>query len=407
MKKTYLIFGLAMKSLFTLAQTVPADAAYKKQKLKETDVQAIFSYYLQDGNHSAVTGGTGTEELTVYAPEITITHKPDTLQAISFNAGVDVITSASTDNIDFLRSSASLVDARTHVTLGYSRKLGRTGLTAGLNTGLSVESDYTSLPVGLSVSHRTHDGNRELQLSAQYFYDDLRWGRIDDDYYRPVSLVYPVELRYKEWFDTYTRHSLNINLAWFQVVNTRMNIAFTPGLIYQSGLLCTPFHRVYFQESIFPWVERLPDKRWKIPLGLQANIFATRRVMLRSYYRYYWDNFGIRSHTLSLEVPVKLSPQWTVAPHVRLYRQSASSYFKPYKEHTKTEPYYTSDYDLSAFSSIKTGVTVRYAPQAEMIRHYFFNEASVRYAWYKRSDGLYAHTFTLLMDFKRSKTKGN
>lgn len=242
-----------------------------------------------------------------------------------------------------------------------------------------------------------------MQLNIQYYYDDLRWGRIDDDYYRPVSLVYPAELRYKEWFDIYTRQSWNFNGAWFQIVNKRMNVSFMPGLAYQKGLLSTPFHRVYFEGSPFPKVENLPMERWKIPLGFQANIFATNNVILRGYYRFYWDNWGIRSHTLSLEIPVKITPVWTIAPHIRWYQQTASTFFQPYKEHNPGATYYTSDYDLSGFTSIKTGLTIRYAPQAEFIKHYFFNEASIRYAFYKRSDGLHAHMFTLLLDMKRSK----
>lgn len=403
MKRKYLLFGLLMKSFCSFAQSEQHEAVYKKQKLKETEVQAIFSYYTQDGNHSAVTGGKGTEELTVYAPEITITHKPDTINTITFNAGVDVITSASTDNIDFVITSASRVDARSHISLGYSRKLGQSGITAGINTGLSIESDYTSLPLGISVSHINPDASREVQINFQYYYDDLRWGRIDDDYYKPISLVYPTELRYKEWFDIYTRSSYNLNFSLFQIVNKRMNIAFTPGLIYQHGLLSTPFHRVYFKEEVLPKVEHLPQQRWKIPVGFQANIFATNSIIIRSYYRFYWDNFGILSNTLSLEVPVKISPEWTIAPHVRFYQQTASEYFKPYKEHIKGEAFYTSDYDLSAFTSIKTGITLRYAPQAQFLKYYFFNEADIRYAYYKRSDGLYAHTITLLLDLKRSK----
>ncbi|MFA6058298.1 MAG: DUF3570 domain-containing protein [Taibaiella sp.] len=405
MKKKYLLFGLLMKSFCSFAQSEQHETVYKKQKLKETTVQAIFSYYIQDGNHSAVTGGKGTEELTVYAPEVTITHKPDTVNTITFNAGVDVITSASTDNIDFVISSASRVDARSHVSLGYSRKLGKSGITAGVNTGLSIESDYTSLPLGVSISHINPDASRELQINFQYYYDDLRWGRIDDDYYKPVGLVYPSELRYKEWFDNYKRNSYNLNFSLFQIVNKRMNIAFTPGLIYQNGLLPTPFHRVYFKEVVLPKVENLPQQRWKIPVGFQVNIFATNSIIIRSYYRFYWDNFGIWSNTLSLEVPVKVSPEWTIAPHVRFYQQTASEYFKPYKEHVKDETFYTSDYDLSAFTSIKTGITLRYAPQASFLKYYFFNEAAVRYAWYKRSDGLSAHMITLLLDLKRSKLK--
>jgi hypothetical protein len=40
---------------------------FKAKKLKLEEVNLVTSYYTQDGNHSAVTGGIGTEKLTDYA----------------------------------------------------------------------------------------------------------------------------------------------------------------------------------------------------------------------------------------------------------------------------------------------------------------------------------------------------
>lgn len=405
MKKKYLLFGLLAKSFFSFGQKHAEPTVYRKQKLKEIEVQVLCSYYTQEGNHSAVTGGTGTEELSVFAPEATISYRPDSSNNITFNAGADVITSASTDKIDYVISSASRKDVRSHFHLGYSRKLGNSGITAGIGTGLSIESDYLSIPLGLSFSYISPDASREIQVRFQSYFDDLRWGRLNENYHRPVRLIYPVELRYKEWYDTYRRSSYNLNLAIYQAINKKVQAALMPELVYQKGLLSTPFHRVYVRNEFLPRVENLPGERWKVPVGLQVNIFATRRIILRSYYRFYWDDIGITAHTLQLEVPVKVSPQFTITPHFRWYTQTASKYFLPYKEHNSFEVFYTSDYDLSAFNSYKTGITLRYAPQAAFLRHYFFSEAGLRYAWYRRSDGLSAHMFTLLFDFKYSKGK--
>ncbi len=244
---------------------------------------------------------------------------------------------------------------------------------------------------------------RELTVGLQCYFDDLRWGRIDDDYWRPVGLVYPIELRYREWYDTYRRTSYNLSFAFYQVINKRVQVAVFPELVYQKGLLSTPFHRVFFTDPLVEKVEYLPEERWKIPIGLQANIFAGKRLVIRSYYRFYQDNIGIRAHTFQLELLVKVSPQFSIAPHVRFYTQTASTYFKPFGGHEVTAKYYTSDYDLSAFNSVKTGLTLRYAPQARFLHRYLFKEANLRYAYYKRSDGLYAHMMSILLDFNYSK----
>ena len=80
MKKHYIIIGLLAASLTSAGQRL--DSAYKKQVLSKTDVQIMFSYYTQDNNHSAVTGGIGTESLQVYSPQIYIDHQRDSFNTI-------------------------------------------------------------------------------------------------------------------------------------------------------------------------------------------------------------------------------------------------------------------------------------------------------------------------------------
>jgi len=403
MKRLFIAAGLLAGYFSASAQQRTDSSAYKKQQVSQTDIQVLFSFYTQDGNHSAVTGGTGTENLQVYATDVSITHRPDLRNTYSLGLGIDMITSASTDNIDFVKSSASRHDNRFHLNAGYSRQLKKPSVRVGINSGLALESDYLSVPLGVSVEHDNADHSRQWSAGLQCYFDDLRWGRFDPDYYSPETLVYPSELRDTAWFDIYRRSSYNLNLALYQVVNQRMQFAVFPELVYQKGLLSTPFHRVYFTEQNAPRVENLPRERWKFPIGLQFNVFAGRRTIIRSYYRFYHDNFGITGHTFQLEVPVKATPQLTIAPLFRFYTQTEAKYFKPYKTHQLQESYYTSDYDLSHFNSYKAGINARYALFKQVSRHYSFQEIGLRYAFYKRSDGLSAHMISLLLDFKRSK----
>lgn len=396
MRKISLTVILFVASLGASGQQ--PDTAYTKKQLARTDVQLLFSYYGQDGDHSAVTGGTGTEKLTVYAPDISLQHHFNPANRLDFSAGVDVITSASTDKIDFVVSSASRRDTRIHTNVGYSHSFKKPGLTLGGSTAFSMESDYLSLGGGLSLSHLNPSQSREVGLSFQAFFDDLRWGRLDDDYRKPVTLVYPSELRFKEWFNIYTRRSFNFEASIYQVINQRLVVAFYPGLTYQAGLLCTPFHRVFFNDYKTTRVENLPDRRLKIPLGIQANAFVGGRWIVRAYYRWYWDDFGIRAHTFDLETLVKITPAFTLSPFGRFYTQTAATYFKPYRAHALPDTYYTSDYDLSEFQSLKIGLGMRYAPFKKIWKRVDFNALELRYAFYKRTDGLAAHIVTLLWD---------
>ena len=96
-----------------------------------------------------------------------------------------------------------------------------------------------------------------------------------------------------------------------------------------EGLLSTPFHRVYFSDQELPDIERLPESRLKIPLALRLNYKASDNLIVRTYYRYYSDDFGIQAHTFNLELPIYLSDVWTISPFYRYHTQSGSKYFLP------------------------------------------------------------------------------
>ena len=383
MKLSGLIILLIIATSTARAQQ--QDSIFTKKSVKSTQIELLFSYYQQDGNHSAVTGGEGTEKLNVYLNKLNVSHAIDSFNTILIEGGIDIISSASTDNIDMIVSSASAEDNRLWAAIGYQRLLKNKKQLIGGKPSFSIESDYLSWGFTGWWNSQNNLNNWRYGITAQFFADDLRWGRLNEDYRRPVTLVYPEELRDSVWFDTYMRYSYNFNFDIQHDINRRMTIGFFPGLIFQHGLLSTPFHRFYFTGAIDAVVENLPRQRVKLPLGIQLNTFVGARTVLQLYYRYYWDNFGINAHTISLEAPVKLLPQLTFTPFIRFYTQQGAKYFFPYQTAGPTEAYFTSDYDLSQFNSIKLGAGIK----LRSIRNAFFKQVSLRYAYYSRSDGLY------------------
>lgn len=414
--RTVAVFAIlfSFSTMFSLRARAQQDSSYTKKNVSETEIQLLYSHYVQEGEHSAVTGGSGTEELQVASPDLYIVHSIDSAQKLYAGIGVDVVTSASTDRIDFHLSSASRRDLRGHLALGYSRQLG--GAATGTGGGsvelgakglLSIESDYFSRGLDLWASSSDKWENRSVTLRLQAFFDDLRWGRLSSKHFlTPVKLIYPEELRYKEWDNRYDRTSLNAALGFTQVVNKRIIVGLFPGLVYQYGLLSTPFHRVYFSDTGQVRVEHLPDNRLKVPIGLQLNTFLGSRWVVRSYYRFYWDDFGILSNTGSVEVTAKLNPYFSVAPFARYYSQSRARYFQPFGEHSAADEFYTSDYDLSGFTSTEFGLGLRYAPLDPLFGGTFlFREIALRYSYYRRQDGLSAHFLSTVFSLKTGENK--
>ena len=355
---------------------------------REIDINFLFNYYDQEGKHSAVTGGQGTEELSDRAMKIVVNVPLDSISTLNFGTHLNVYTSASTDLIDSNVSSASRHDLRNQFDVGYTREIPGKKQKYGLNFGGSTESDYISIYGGGNWSKNFNNNNRQVGLSFQAFFDT--W-----------LLIFPEELRNTqatEFIETNRRKSFNLSITLAQVLNKKLQVAVFSDLVYQTGLLSTPFHRVYFNVADSLRIEKLPSRRFKFPVGVRLNYFSTDHLILRFYYRFYHDNFGINAHTLSLETPFKVNSFFSIYPFYRYHKQTSSRYFKPFKTHSLQQTYYTSDFDLSGFDSHKVGLGLHFAPIWGIGRFKLFSKTKItrfksidlRYAWYSRSDGLSA-----------------
>ena len=286
--------------------------------------------------------------------------------------------------------------------MGYARQLADKQTTVGLGAGVSKEYDYLSFNVAGSWARTSKDGNREVSVAGQAFFDQ-------------VTLITPAELRVggtqNHDYGSDTRQSFNLSVVLAQVLTQRVQVAFSTELVAQRGLLATPFHRVYFRETGDALgqarVENLPRLRYKYPVGIRLTYYATDLIQLRGYYRFYNDNFGIQAHTFELETPLKLSSSFTLYPFYRYHTQTAADYFAPYMAHSVTEEFYTSDYDLAAFSAQKVGLGFRFSPLYGLSRFKTpfggriakFKALDMRYAHYRQNTGLTADIISADLSF--------
>ena len=393
-KRHWLIGALVFFPFFTKAQFV-IDTA--QVKVKKTEIELVYNHYLQDGNNSAVTGGIGTEELTVYGPSLTI-KRTSGKHAITFNTGSDIISSASTDNIDYIVSSASSMDARSYLDVKYEREL-KQDISVFGGGGVSVESDYLSINSKVGFFKKNKRKGQTYLLELQMYNDDLRWGRLDDDEDGPVGLIYPSELRFRQWYDGYRRNSFNLKLGFTQVINQRNILGVFPELAYQKGVLETPFHRVYFTDESLG-VEQLPEERYKMATTLKLNSFIRGNVVLKNSINGYVDNFGIFAFSIENETAIKIDPFFTLLANVRFFQQRSSKYFKPYGGHQVEEEFYTSDYDLSNLRTYNLGMGLKYFPTKYLGRKVIFNAIVFRYNFMYRSNILRAHSLSAVFNFE-------
>jgi len=391
LKASFLILFLVGMMSATYAQDEQNLETKSDVEPKGAEIDFLFNYYNQDGNNAAVTGGRGTEELNNVAPSVIFNIPLDSTKTLVTNFGFDKYSSASTDRIDNNVSSASSSDTRVYFNASYKKKNPYRKETYTYKVGISSEFDYLSTSFGLGWAKESKNGNRELNVNGTVYLDT--W-----------TLIYPAEMRNgQELLANDKRQSYNFSVNLAQVLTKRLQGSLSAEYVLQTGLLSTPFHRVYFNDGIdnpifkSHDIERLPDSRTKIPLGVRLNYYLNDLIILRSYYRFYWDDWGVQSHTASLEAPIKITDKFTLFPTYRYYTQTAADYFYPKEEALSTFEFYTSDYDLSNYDAHQYGMGVQYKDifTSARVLSFGLKTINLRFSQYDRSDGLNAFIVTL------------
>jgi len=420
MKNNYFLLFFALFSVALFAQEDQQESTYKKRVLETTEVDLLSSYYSQDGNNAAVSGGIGTEELTDATGTIVVAIPLNDDDILTIDAGVSAYTSASSSNINpfdganlgnaFQASSgASQSDTWANLTGSYTHNSDDRNQIWSAKASVSSEYDYFSLGFGGSYTRLFNEKNTELSITGNVYLDT--W-----------TTIYPVELRpgaaygdsgYNPQFtpfDDTSRNSYSLGFGFSQILSKNLQGSLALDLVQQNGLLSTPFQRVYFSDKqdyffddfqLADDVERLPDTRFKIALGGRLNYYINSVFVLRSYYRYYTDDWGITSHTASLELPVKLGDKFTIYPSYRFYNQTAADQFGAYETHLSTDAFYTSDYDLSKYNSNQFGFGLNYTDIFAKFHIFQFGLKSIdlKYYNYKRNTGLSSNIITAGIKF--------
>jgi Protein of unknown function (DUF3570) len=401
MKKICLtLIGLYMMVLHAIGQYEDKDTTYYvAQPLQVDQVHLVSSYYSQNGDHSAITGGIGTERVVDLSNGLDVTlvgtDAKDRKNTLVAGLGFDVHSSASSAHVSTTGASKK-GGARIYPSLDWTVDDAKKGTSMGVGLYLSEEYNYSSFGVNTSYSKKTHN-NGEFSGKLVGYFDR-------------VKMIYPSEFvqvatitsasgggESKAKIPSKPRVTGTAELSFSQVINQRMQGIIIVDGVAQGGYLGLPFHRVYFKDGS-PAIENLPSERFKLPIGVRLNYFLGGRIILRSYYRYYADSWGIRANTASLEVPYKITPFVSLSPFYRYYQQTAAKYFAPFEVHTEADQYYTSNYAYSAFTSHFFGMNLRLAPPKGISGN--LRSLELRYGHYIQSTNLHSDVISIDLEFK-------
>jgi len=465
LNSTFILSLIVFSSAF--AQDNPT-GTYKKRVLETTEVDFLTSYYSQDGDNGAVTGGVGNEHLTDFTPTFVVSIPLNEDDVLTVDAGISAYSSASSSNLNpfnfggeegeitqpahlsiigspwVASSGASRSDVWANLSVDYSHSSEDRNTVWNADVSFANEFDYASIGFGGDLTKLFNEKNTTFGISTKVYLDT--W-----------SPRYPIEL---DWYsstngnlysgvlgnvsiydqngddidksgnttslwnaDNYkpiggkSRRSYSVSLSFSQILSKKAQFSLFFDIVKQQGWLSNPMQRVYFSDvdnyyignpsSISDYtsptnkdvfqladdIERLPSNRLKFPIGMMFNYYLNETFVLRTYYRFYTDDWGIQSHTANIELPVKISPKFTLYPSYRYYTQTDADYFAPYEQNLSTSEYYTSDYDLSKFNANQYGFGIGYTDIFAKchIWKLGLKNIDLKYNNYKRNTGLSAN----------------
>ncbi|HEY6529497.1 MAG TPA: DUF3570 domain-containing protein [Cellvibrionaceae bacterium] len=250
----------------------------------------------------------------------------------------------SDDEIKLVMSGATIKEHRTEANLGTTYYYS-SGTISG-NLGVSKEDDYESASGGLSWGGEFDDKQTGLAVGISYSDDTLN---PEEGSYRGTEL----ESKIGGWLNgsdpvigTAKKQSTSGFVSASRILSPNWIMQGGVSYTQKSGHLSDPYKAN----------DKRPDERNSYTFNAGSRYWIKPiKAAVHADYRYYVDDWGIDSHTISLA----LYQNWQklqIIPSLRYYSQTSASFYSISAWDTNLYNYYADDHRLSNFGAITTGL---------------------------------------------------
>ncbi len=323
---TGVALGLA---LATPVMAGPEDAAatYRFRFFTDSDEVQVRSHFLEYGADV----GKGVDVFFHVNHENLVV--PGVQAPIGSPEAVDAITTASrpiTGGLDAFRDYGK---TRNELTAS----AGTRNVSGGYY--LSHESDYFAQMVRGTLAYDFFREHLNLSVGSSYGWDDIE---PHEDARIPESRAD-------------SRTTWNLHAVVTQVLSPTTLLRLGAEMNQVDGLQHNPYRNVYAGGG--PEPELHPDHRNRRDLFLKVSQYLRNRSSLKVDYRYYTDDWGLRSHTLGGAIHQYVTEDVRIRYRYRYYDQNAATFYRvEYEEAGGIDGYRTGDYRLGAFTAHLFGV---------------------------------------------------
>jgi hypothetical protein len=282
------------------------------------------------------------QRVYVFEPSAKITHLFTNAQSLSALAILDVITGASptgaaASNQTQTTTSASggsstttssqlpahtFNDMRGALDLGWGSPLGRY-LRSDFGTHASLERDYSSLGVSERLSIDLFQRLATVSVGGSYNQDGVfpKGGT-------PLGMS-PTRIIVSN--DPQDKRVTNGTVGISRILTRRWMMSVDGSRTVERGYLTEPYKIVSIVtpdsgNAVGQVTEKRPDTRDRRSV-MASSVYSMVENTLYLSYRYYWDDWGVRSHTLDARYRIEMQNRSFLQPHLRLYTQSAADFF--------------------------------------------------------------------------------
>lgn len=269
--------------------------------------------------------------VTVSGPAVLVRKNAGDNVSVSGRYYVDTVSSAS---IDVVTTASPYKDRREELSVGIDMLHGNS--LASLSVIKSTESDYLADTYGLNVTHDLFGGLTTLQFGFSNGKDTVE----------------RVHTTFQEGINRY-----NFRAGVSQVLTRSLLAGLSFEDVAEEGYLNNPYRFARVDGVYVPEVYPGTRDSQAVALRLVKGLSSGDRPVgasARAEYRYYRDNWDIRSNTLGLAYQRYFGSSWLGELHYRYYQQNAASFYSDNFAVPMT--YMARDKELSTFHSNSLGV---------------------------------------------------
>jgi Protein of unknown function (DUF3570) len=269
--------------------------------------------------------------VSAYGPALLVRKSIADRVSLSASYYVDAVSNAS---IDVVTTASPYKERRNEYTFGADYVYRDSQITFGLSS--SKEPDYTANRYSLDVSQEAFGGMTTVSLGFTRGSDDV--GKHNAP----------------EFADHATHWQYRIGVS--QILTPRWIASANFEAISDDGYLGSPYRIARVFGAAVP--ERNPRTRSSRAMNFRVNGDLGSRDAVHVSYRYFYDTWKIKAHTLELGYSRYFGDQWLADASLRYYRQGAALF---YSDNAQSETTYVSrNRQLSTFNSIGLGGKVAY-----------------------------------------------